>query len=157
VIEQAGVAKASLYNTFGSKEELIRAYLLARHETRIARLDEKLAQLATPTDRILAVFDDQREIAAQQGFRGCAFVRASAELGNAPGVREVCVQSRAWLLGLFAQLASDAGVRDPLLVARQLIILYDGAAVSGQMDGVVGASQAAREMAVQLLRAGGKA
>ena len=35
VIEQAGVAKASLYNTFGSKDELVRAYLESRH-TRIA-------------------------------------------------------------------------------------------------------------------------
>ena len=31
VIERAGVAKASLYSTFGSKEELVRAYLDERH------------------------------------------------------------------------------------------------------------------------------
>jgi AcrR family transcriptional regulator len=38
VIERAGVAKASLYSTFGSKEELVRAYLEARHERTLGRL-----------------------------------------------------------------------------------------------------------------------
>src|SRR5580693_4574532 len=38
VIEHAGVAKASLYNTFGSKDELIRAYLELRHQATRERL-----------------------------------------------------------------------------------------------------------------------
>ena len=38
IIEQAGVAKASLYNTFGSKDELVRAYLQARHDSVARRI-----------------------------------------------------------------------------------------------------------------------
>ena len=38
VIEHAGVAKASLYNTFGSKENLVGAYLEGRHEATLERL-----------------------------------------------------------------------------------------------------------------------
>src|SRR4051812_8677137 len=55
VIERAGVAKASLYDCFGSKEELIRSYLLARHEARQARIAKKLATYATARDRLLGV------------------------------------------------------------------------------------------------------
>lgn len=43
VIERAGVAKASLYGTFGSKEELVLAYLQLRQDTRQRRINERLA------------------------------------------------------------------------------------------------------------------
>src|SRR6202453_1156963 len=79
VIERAGVAKASLYDCFGSKEELIRSYLQQRHEARQVRVRERLAGCATPREKILAVFDSMAETAAAAGFRGCAFARASAE------------------------------------------------------------------------------
>src|SRR6478752_465100 len=82
VIEHAGVAKASLYNTFGSKDELIRSYLTARHEARKERILNRLAALRFPREKILAVFDDQQEVARTTGFQGCAFIRASAELGG---------------------------------------------------------------------------
>src|SRR6202167_328812 len=50
VIEHAGVAKASLYDCFGSKEELIRCYLQARGERRRARIAERMAQFHAPRD-----------------------------------------------------------------------------------------------------------
>src|SRR6202162_6407184 len=57
VIEHAGVAKASLYDCFGSKEELIRAYLKARSEAREARINERLAKHASPVEKIRSIFD----------------------------------------------------------------------------------------------------
>src|ERR1700693_6324774 len=57
VIEHAGVAKASLYDCFGSKEELIRAYLKARSERRQARIRERMAQFLAPRDKNFGGFD----------------------------------------------------------------------------------------------------
>jgi len=57
VIERAGVAKASLYSTFGSKEELVRAYLLGRAEARQQRMSQRVARYDNPRDRILGLFD----------------------------------------------------------------------------------------------------
>ena len=57
VIERAGVAKASLYSAFGSKEELVRAYLQERADARKRRIAERVARHDDPRDRILAVFD----------------------------------------------------------------------------------------------------
>src|SRR5713101_9253741 len=57
VIEHAGVAKATLYSAFGSKDELIRAYLTRRHQVWQERIAEKLASYDTPRDRLLGVFD----------------------------------------------------------------------------------------------------
>src|ERR1700742_4404753 len=80
IIERAGVAKASLYDCFGSKEELIRSYLSARHELRQQRITEGLKRFSTPRDKLLGVFDVQSETFRSHNFRGCPFVRASAEV-----------------------------------------------------------------------------
>src|SRR5437764_11282608 len=57
VIERAGVAKASLYSTFGSKDELVRAYLQGRAVARQNRVSERIARYTTPRDQLLAIFD----------------------------------------------------------------------------------------------------
>src|SRR5262245_3583156 len=81
VLERAGVAKASLYNTFGSKDELVRAYLQERHLVRRARIEARLAECATPREKILAIYDVLGEIFTEAApYRGCAFLNASAEV-----------------------------------------------------------------------------
>src|SRR6476646_6002058 len=65
VIEHAGVAKASLYNTFGSKDELVRAYLETRHASVTRRITHAVARYDTPRERLLAVFEGQGELFAQ--------------------------------------------------------------------------------------------
>src|SRR3954470_3574112 len=62
VIEQAGVAKASLYNTFGSKDELVRAYLETRHASVTQRIMQAVDRYDTPRERLLAVFEGQGEL-----------------------------------------------------------------------------------------------
>src|SRR4051795_9653698 len=57
VIERAGVAKASLYSCFGSKDELVRAYLENRHQLRRERLRAGLERFDNPRDRLLGVFE----------------------------------------------------------------------------------------------------
>jgi AcrR family transcriptional regulator len=153
VIERAGVAKASLYDCFGSKQELIRAYLQQRHEARQLRLRERLARCATPAEKILAVFDSMAEVAARADFRGCAFARASAEARPGSSVKAMCDESRAWMLGLFADLARQAGAADPDRVAQQLRLLYDGALVSAHVDTSTSAVANARAMAQLVLSA----
>ncbi len=157
VIERAGVAKASLYNIFGSKDELIRSYLEAKHQARVERLEKALAQVRDPRDRLLTVFDVQARVAAEPGFRGCPFVRANAELSSDSPIRQVCDRSRAWLRGVFTGLARENGVADPEGLAWQLALLYDGAAVGAQMDGNVDAAKRARGLAVQILDGARKA
>jgi AcrR family transcriptional regulator len=132
IIEQAGVAKASLYNTFGSKEELVKAYLENRHAGTTARLHAAIEQESEPRARLLAVFDAQAEFFSQPGFRGCAFSSATAEAPRGGLIEQAADDYRADIRGLFAQLATDAG--DPYTLARQLHILYDGAGMSARID-----------------------
>jgi AcrR family transcriptional regulator len=153
VIERAGVAKASLYNTFGSKEELVRSYLAARHDARNARITAKLKLYNTPRERLLGVFDAMSDLFAEPTFRGCAFVRASAEMRRDSSAKVVCDSSRAWLRTLFTDLAKDAGANQPESLARQLLLLYDGASISAQMDGDPTAAATARAAAALMLDA----
>ncbi len=153
MIERAGVAKASLYDTFGSKEALIQAYLAARQAARRARIEAGLARFRTPRDRLLGVFDVMGELFAEPGYRGCAFLRASAEARSGGSVKRVCEDSRGWTKNLFADLAAAAGVPEPEALARQLVILYDGATVSAQMDGAPGVAAAAKAAAALMLDA----
>lgn len=153
VIERAGVAKASLYDCFGSKEELIRSYLQLRHEARQARLRDRLARCATPKEKILGVFDAMAEAAAKPDFRGCAFARASAEARPGSSVKAMCDESRAWNLALLTGLAQEAGAADPDRLGQQLQLLYDGASVSAHVDGSRTAAAAARTLASMLLDA----
>jgi AcrR family transcriptional regulator len=118
VIERAGVAKASLYSAFGSKEELIRAYLQQRADARKRRISERIARHDDPRERILAVFDVLADRASEPTFRGCAFINARAEGGRREDkVTRLCATTRGWMRGLFTELARDAGAAEPDRVA----------------------------------------
>jgi AcrR family transcriptional regulator len=153
VIEHAGVAKGSLYNTFGSKDELIHAYLEGRHERVAERITRALESYDTPRDRLLGVFESQGRSHAETGYRGCAFVRASAESHPGDRIEQAYGEYRAWVRSLFIRLAEEAGAPDPAGLARQLHLLYDGTAVSARMDHDPAASTAARAAAAALLDA----
>jgi len=152
VIERAGVAKASLYNTFGSKDELVRAYLEGRHAVVSQRITKYLERFGTPRERLLGVFEAQGELFAEQGFRGCAFVSASAE---SPGelVQHAADDYRLWVRTLLTDLAREAGAPAPELLGRQLHLIYDGASLSARMDHDPASAIAARAAAEALLDA----
>jgi AcrR family transcriptional regulator len=154
IIERAGVAKASLYNTFGSKDELVRAYLTGRHQSRQARIVNALGRDDTPQEKILAVFDVQADFVASPGYRGCAFLNASAEARPGGVAQEVSDENRSWLRSLFTDLATQAHVGDPVELAQRLVLLYDGAAVGARMDRNPQAVASARAVAELLIAAG---
>jgi AcrR family transcriptional regulator len=153
VIERAGVAKASLYSTFGSKEELVRAYLEGRHEMVLGRLRAAVATAGEdPVQRILAVFDSQAQLYRRPTFNGCAFAMASAE-APAGGRIDLATDSfRADVRGLFAELAAQAGAPDAELLASQLQMIYDGASLSVRMDHDPGVAVAQRAAAAALVQ-----
>src|ERR1700678_1136074 len=133
VIEQAGVAKASLYNTFGSKDELVRAYLETRHASVAELVTQAVDRYDTPRERLLAVFEGQGELFAQPGYRGCAFARASAESHPGDLVEQAAEAYRRWVRTLLTDLATQAGVPEPGILAPQLHLLYDGSGQAARM------------------------
>ncbi|MGY0064783.1 TetR/AcrR family transcriptional regulator [Streptomyces sp. LZ34] len=154
VIQHAGVAKATLYSAFGSKDGLVRAYLQARHAATVERMTRELeTRYETPKERLVGVFEVQGLSFIEPGFRGCAFISASADASPGGVVEQAANDYRTWLRELFFGLAQQAGAKDAKSLAQQLVLLYDGAGVSAWLDRDPSAETAARTVAAGLVDA----
>ncbi len=153
VIEHAGVAKASLYNTFGSKEQLVGAYLDARHAEMLERLRAAVEAVEDPVERILAVFDAQAQLFGTPNYHGCAFIAATAEAPAGGRCDEAAESYRRDIRALFTELAAAAGAPDPALLASQLQLIYDGGGLAVKMDRDTAIAAPARAAAAALIAA----
>jgi AcrR family transcriptional regulator len=153
VIERADVARASLYGTFGSKDELVRAYLEHRMDISTTRLRTAIDAHTDPRERLLSVFDVQATLFAVPDYRGCAFNRATAEARPGSAADEVTQAYRRWLRDLFEELGAAAGAPDPVLLGRQIHVLYDGGMLAASLDQDTAIAAASRAAAGALLDA----
>jgi AcrR family transcriptional regulator len=157
IITQAGVAKASLYSTFGSKDALVLAYLEHRRADTGEQIHRALRRFRTPAGRLLGVFDALGEQFTAPGFDGCAFDKASAEAPPGSAVQKATQAYRDSVRTMFVTLATEADVADPDALARQFHLLYDGAATAARMDHDPSAATTARAAAAVILEAAPKA
>lgn len=151
----AGVAKMSLYNNFASKDDLVQAYLQARHEEWMELYRRRLATATDARGRIAAVFDayiDHAEAAYAHGFRGCGLLNAAAELpAGAPG-RQAVRQHKEEVAALLAAHVSElTGLPAGRVVslADQLAFLLEGAMVRAGLEGNSELLHRARDLALQ--------
>lgn len=153
IAAESGVTKRTLYDRFGSKDQLIFAYLRTRDRQWQDLVTDRLEdQPAGSIARVLTPFDVLPQWLVRGG-RGCTFINAYAELPDPqhPG-HQVVVGSKQWLVALFDRLVGEAGVADHTGLARQLFSLHEGAIVAFSMleddDAVAGARDAAETLLV---------
>jgi AcrR family transcriptional regulator len=153
VTTESGVAKATLYQQFRSKDELVAACLRRRAEHWHRSVAEPvLASSGTAVRRVSAVFGRLGEAFAEPGFRGCPFINAAAEYPGQDGpVPAVIAAHRAQVRGLFAALLAGLPASRRAVLTDQLVLLYDGTMVSAQLDQGPSAARRARTAARQLL------
>jgi AcrR family transcriptional regulator len=82
VIEEADIARGSLYNHFDSKTDLLLAYLERFQENWYASLEEFLKPIKNPKKKLLALFDFRISNQQKMGFGGCAFIKINDEVGK---------------------------------------------------------------------------
>ncbi|MEU1200026.1 TetR/AcrR family transcriptional regulator [Streptomyces sp. NPDC005813] len=153
VIEEAGVAKGSLFYNFSNKDGLVAAYLAGRDESRRKRVARHLEGLDDPVGKILAVFDALQEVVSAPGYNGCPFANANAEAAPGSVEAQALRTFRGWLADMFLALAEEAGFVDPADTADRLRLLYDGAVANAQLDAHPGAVGLAKELASMVLQA----
>jgi AcrR family transcriptional regulator len=151
VIARAGVAKGSLYYSFTGKDALVREYLTHRHGRWAERVTAGIEAHTQPRARILAVYDVLGALFAQPDYRGCAFMNAIAEAAPDSVEAQAATTFRAWVHNLFLDLATAADVADPQQLAETLVLLYDGAVATAQMDTTPEAARTARRIAELIL------
>jgi AcrR family transcriptional regulator len=126
IIEEANVAKATLYRHFPSKDHLVAAYLQARHDRVIRSLHDVVEAATAPRDQIALIFQRLYEKADSPEFRGCAFALAVAEHGDSERVVSVARTHKAMVRDIFAATMSRASA-SPDQAAAHLSLLYEGA------------------------------
>ena len=83
VLREAGVSRMTLYNHFGSKDELIVAALRRRDEVFRSRMRRFIDSRAKdPAGRLLAAFDFQESWFTSADFSGCMFLNATSEFAD---------------------------------------------------------------------------
>ncbi|MFK4144768.1 TetR/AcrR family transcriptional regulator [Streptomyces sp. NPDC004065] len=123
----AGVSKRSMYQLFDSKDEVLAASLERRLPGYEALLVPGPEQAATPRERILYVFERLAGAAAEPGYHGCPYLAALVELKDPEHVASrVARGAKERLKETFRELAALGGARDPGLLARQLMLVFDG-------------------------------
>ncbi|PCE29969.1 TetR/AcrR family transcriptional regulator [Burkholderia ubonensis] len=161
IVKRSGAARKSFYSHFESKEALVVA-ALERRDERWMRwfVDATLARGKTPRTQLLGMFDVLRDWFMQPDFHGCAFLNASGEIADADDpVRIVARAHKARLLAFVRErldaLADDAGIERRVLarVARQWLVLIDGAIGVALVSGDATAARDARATAELLLDA----
>jgi AcrR family transcriptional regulator len=135
IIAEARVAKATFYNHFPSKDELVRAHIEEQDRlgrAAIGRLPER-----PPREMILAIFDSIDEAARQPIYRGCPFINAAAEYPDpANPVRQAIDEHRRRFRQLLRELVAADGHPNPDTTADTLVALWDGLLVSSSFDGL---------------------
>jgi len=155
ITADAGVAKMSLYNNFASKSALVQAYLEARHEEWLDLYQARLTDAATPTDKVLAVFDayiDHANAAYEHGFRGCGLLNAAAELAAGDPARAAVRRHKEQVEQIVAAHLAD--LTDPAraaALAEHFSFLLEGGMARAGLEGNDARLLAARGIAAQLL------
>lgn len=155
IIDECGCGKNLLYREFGSKDDLVAAYLARCREDWQAIVD-RAAELTPgePADRLVVIVDAVAEHAAAPGFRGCPVRNAHAEFPDpAHLVNRIAVQHYADRRAYLYDLAEEAGARDAHAVADRITLIIDGVNSNGAVLGGRGAAEIAVAFAREVVGA----
>lgn len=154
IVKTSGVARKSIYKHFGTKESLVAAALQARDERWMQWFVAATSTAPTPHGRLMSMFDALREWFASEGFRGCAFINAAGEIGDADSpIRAVSRLHKERLLAHVQSLVRAAGLARPEERARQLLVLIDGAIAVAMVTGDLSITDSAERAAAMLIAA----
>jgi AcrR family transcriptional regulator len=154
VIAESGVAKATLYKHFPSKDELVLAYLEKADAAWRGKLFEAAEAAGDdPRAQLIGIFDALGASCRTDGYHGCAFINTAAESTHGTAVHARTVEHKAAVRAWVRDLAAAAGARDPDALAFALTLLLDGALAAGVLDADPRSAEAAKESARQLLAA----
>ena len=155
IIERSGVAKMTLYRHFSSKNALIVAYLEHTNELFWAWFEAATSKHPdSPRAQLVAVFEALASQVTNPICYGCPFLHAATEFPEEdhPGHR-VALNHKLAVHARLQELATQAGARQPGLLADQLMLLMDGAYLQARMFGPKSPATHVAQAAVTLIDA----
>jgi len=152
VIQRAGVATATLYRHFPSKEKLVLAFLALREQRWTKDFVEAGAMRrgSNPEERLLAIFDVLDEWFHRDDFEAGSFMKVLLELGPEHPAGGASVWHLEQIRSIVRRLAEEAGLHGTDSFARSWHILMEGSIVSAA-EGDTQAARRGKSMARQLI------
>jgi AcrR family transcriptional regulator len=148
VVRNAGVAKASLYNNFASKEALVVAYLEQELDGWVQHSRSLDDPFGARPERVAALFEALAVSVESHTFHGCPFTNAVIELPECVSVRRVAERYREVVR---AHLAFIAGEDPTSTLVSRLFLLYDAAITAAKVGRDAGLVRQASTMAQELV------
>ena len=153
LVRTSGVARKSIYRYYATKDEVALHALSARDIRWMAWFRSEADKAPTAEARILAMFGVLKCWFESEGFRGCAFINTAGEIGDpADPLRQLAKAHKQKLFDYVLELCQQSGVEQPQVLAKQLLILIDGAITLARVMADYSAADSAREMAELLFK-----
>lgn len=152
IAAESGITKRTLYDRFGSKDQLVAVYLQARHQRWWQRMEQRLAQEQEAP--VLALFDSYVED-SETSDRGCAFINAAAELpADHPAFRVIRAHKQAVLDRMVELLDTGAAAdrEQTVALAQEIYLLLEGGIAHRGIDGHDQLLRRGRAVTTRLIR-----
>ncbi|MDG6402042.1 TetR family transcriptional regulator [Pseudomonas quasicaspiana] len=154
LVRTSGVARKSIYRYYATKEDVAVNALSARDVRWMHWFRTETDKATSPEARILEMFTVLKGWFESEGFRGCAFINTAGEIGDAEDpIRQLAKAHKQKLFDYALELCQQLNIEQPDVLAKQLLILIDGAITLALVMGDHNAADSARDMAQLLLNA----
>lgn len=152
IVKEANVAMNTMYKYFPSKDALVEAYLLERDELWMKWLMTSVYKEKDLKKRILSIFDSLDSWFNEETYRGCAFINVYGEIGTVKAyIHDITKEHKENLYRFILKLVTDAGLENYEQIAKEILILVEGAIVVASISEDKTSAKTSKVIAKRLL------
>ncbi len=156
IISEAGIAKATLYNHFKSKDDICIAYLQYKNEGLLEAVKNFTDEGPIGEGRVIGLFDFLIEFFQSDTFNGCWCINTISELPkeNEDIRKEIQTQKLQFLNLIEGLVEENLIVKEGLtssMLAKQIYLLYEGAVAESHLHQDVWPMTVAKEMCKKII------
>ena len=131
IVENANVAKMTLYKFFPSKDILIEKTLVRRSLILQQDITDSVSKARSPMGRIKSVFDWHEKWLTSPGFNGCMFIKASEEFPEPDSpIKEASQLHKNWMTAYLIELLNELRIANIHKIAKYIVVVLEGLTVN---------------------------
>lgn len=138
IIEESGIARASLYNHFKSKTDLLHTYLENQHENWFLELEKFIKKEKTPKAKVLSIFEYRLQRQIKNEFGGCPFIKLSDEIEYDDIIFNLINKNKMQLRDLILTLLNEIQIKNSILeneeLADVIYLLMEGSTITSHFQ-----------------------
>lgn len=152
IVKEANVAINTMYKYFPSKDALVEAYLIDRDKLWMKWLEDFVNEEQDLKKRLLTIFDAMDSWFNKEIYRGCAFINAYGEIGTVKSyIHDISKDHKDNLYKFILKLAEEAKVNNYEQIAKEVLILVEGAIVVASISEDKNSAKTAKLIAEKMI------